>query len=308
MSARVVFMGSPEFALPSLEALAQNYDVVGVVTQPDRPAGRGRKLTPPPIRALADELGIPVIQPRRLPEVEAMSVLAGWNPDLIVVTAFGQILRAEVLELPLHGCINVHASLLPRWRGAAPIQAAILHGDTRTGITIMKMDEGLDTGPIISQQDLSLTDQDTAASLSPKLARLGARLLIESLPEYLSGNLQPTPQLGEPSYARMLKKSDGELDFTKSALHLERQIRAFHPWPGTYMIWNGQPLKILAARVAESKSRADYDKFVPGGHRIIEEQPAVMTGDGTLILDELQPAGKKSMAGRMFLQGARDWV
>ena len=199
MSARVVFMGSPQFALPSLEALAQNYDVVGVVTQPDRPAGRGRKLTPPPIRALADELGIPVIQPRRLTEVEAMSVLAGWNPDLIVVTAFGQILRAEVLELPLHGCINVHASLLPRWRGAAPIQAAILHGDTQTGITIMKMDEGLDTGPIISQQDLALTDQDTAASLSPKLSRLGARLLIVSLPEYLSGNLQPTPQLGEPA-------------------------------------------------------------------------------------------------------------
>ena len=308
MSARVVFMGSPEFALPSLESLSQNYEVIGVVTQPDRPAGRGRKLTPPPIRALADELDIPVIQPRRLPEAEAMAVLIGWNPDLIVVTAYGQILRAEVLALPQHGCINVHASLLPRWRGAAPIQAAILHGDMQTGVTIMKMDEGLDTGTILSQQDLAISDKETAASLSPKLARLGAHQLIETLPDYLRGNLQPTPQVGDSSYAGMLKKSDGELDFTQSAQHLERKIRAYHPWPGTFMIWNEQRLKIHAARTAENISRAGNDNFAPGEHVIIDEQPAVMTGDGIIIFDELQPAGKKSMAGRIFLLGARNWV
>jgi methionyl-tRNA formyltransferase len=308
MSIRVVFMGSPEFALPSLEALVQNYDVVGVVTQPDRPAGRGRKLTPPPIRALADELGIPVIQPGRLSEEDSMIELHAWKPNLVVVTAFGQILRPDVLDLPGYGCINVHASLLPRWRGAAPIQAVILHGEDRSGVTIMKMDEGLDTGPILSQRELMLSDQETAASLSPKLAQLGADLLVETLPDYLSGKLQPSPQQGESSYARMLKKSDGELDFTQSALHLERQIRAFHPWPGTYMDWNEQRLKINAARIAESKSRAANDNLVPGEHLIIDEHPAVMTGDGIIIIDELQPAGKKSMAGRMFLLGARDWV
>ena len=301
-------MGSPEFSLPSLEALAGSFDVSGVVTQPDRPAGRGRKLTPPPIKTLADELGIPVIQPRRLADGDALSMLKQWNPDLIVVTAFGQILRPEVLDLPPHGSLNVHASLLPRWRGAAPIQAAILHGDQRTGVTIMKMDTGLDTGPILSQQELAISDQETAGSLSPKLAQFGAQLLIETLPAYLNGDLQAIPQEGEPSYAPMLKKSDGELDFKQSAIALERKIRAYQPWPGTFITWNNERLKIHQARtmpiIASEKKHVD----TPGRHLILEDYPAVITGEGVLILEQVQPAGKKPMPGPVFLHGAREWI
>ena len=308
MSTRIVFMGSPDFAVPTLEVLAKNFEVIGVVTQPDRPAGRGRNMTPPPIKILAEELNIPVSQPNRLSDEESTSVLMGWKPDLVVVTAYGQILRSEVLNLPEFGCINVHASLLPRWRGAAPIQAAILHGDEKSGVTIMKMDQGLDTGPILSQRELVLYQQETAGSLSPKLSRLGAQLLIETLPKYLDGKLQPTPQQGDSTYAGMLKKSDGELDFNLSAIDLERKIRAYQPWPGTYMIWNGERLKIHSSRVADNKAFAEKDIFIPGTHLIIEERPAVMTGEGILIIDELQPAGKKSMPGQIFLQGARNWV
>ena len=301
-------MGSPEFAVPTLSALARAYEIIGVVTQPDRPAGRGRKLTPPPVKDLADELDIPVIQPNRLSDEAAMQTLKGWHPDLIVVTAFGQILRPEVLEMPQFGCINVHASLLPRWRGAAPIQAAILHGDPQTGVTIMMMDEGLDTGPILSQEEHNLSGMETAGSLSPILAKLGAQLLLTTLPEYLSGGLQPAPQEGESSYARMLKKSDGELEFTQRAIDLERKIRAYHPWPGTYTIWNGQRIKILRARVAQSQVPSDQGRLKPGEHTIIDDHPAVITGERILVFDELQPAGKKPMPGELFLRGARNWV
>ena len=187
MTPSTVFMGSPDLALPILQALAAHYPIVGVVTQPDRPAGRGQALTPPPVKVLAEKLALPVIQPRRLREPEAMERLRSWAPELIVVAAFGQILRPEVLDLPRYGCINVHASLLPRWRGAAPIQAAILHGDADTGVTIMKMDPGVDTGPLLSQRSLPISPQDTAASLSEKLSALGAELLLETLPAYLKG-------------------------------------------------------------------------------------------------------------------------
>src|SRR5512134_2078708 len=211
---RVVFMGSPDFALPALKALAEHYDVVGVVTQPDRGSGRGRELKPPPVKTLALELGIPVMQPEKLRLPEAMEQLRAWSPDLIVVAAFGQILKKDVLELPRYGCINVHASLLPRWRGAAPINAAILHGDEATGVTIMKMDVGLDTGPMLSQRSIRLTREDTAGSVFEKLSTLGADLLIETLPDYLSGKLAPVPQQEEgATYAPMLKKEEGRLDF-----------------------------------------------------------------------------------------------
>src|SRR4030042_208732 len=191
MMPRTVFMGSPEFAVPVLRKLADKYLVVGVVTQPDRPAGRGRVLKSPPIKQLADELNLPVIQPRKLSEPEVMGQLHQWAPDLIVVAAFGQILRPEVLNLPHFGCINVHASLLPRWRGAAPIQAAILNGDEQTGITIMVMDPGVDTGPILNQDSLPVTLEDTAGSLITKLSHLGAELLQDTLREYLSGKIHP---------------------------------------------------------------------------------------------------------------------
>src|SRR5512141_1991224 len=190
---KIVFMGSPDFSLAVLRALANAYDVVGVVTQPDRASGRGRELKAPPVKVLAQELGLPVMQPEKLKQPEAMEQLRAWAPDLIVVAAFGQILRKDVLELPRYGCINVHASLLPRWRGAAPINATILAGDDETGITIMKMDVGLDTGPMLRQKSIRLTREDTAGSVFEALARLGADLLLETLPDYLSGRIQPVP-------------------------------------------------------------------------------------------------------------------
>ena len=306
MSVPTVFMGSPEFALPTLRALAQEYQVVGVVTQPDRPAGRGRELTQPPVKSLALELGLPVIQPRRLREPEAMDQLRRWNPGLVVVTAFGQILRTEVLDLPPYGCINVHASLLPRWRGAAPIQAALLAGDEETGVTIMRMDPGIDTGPVLAQRSIPIRPADNGESLSQRLAELGGDLLVETLPAYLSGELVPQPQStlpGEPTYAPMLKKEDGLLDFTRPPAYLARQVRAFSPWPGAYMTWQGQPLKVHRARALDIR----HANALPGDTLVHEGLPAVVASPGLLVLEEVQPAGKKPMPGDVFLRGARNW-
>lgn len=302
MQIRTVFMGSPEFALPVLRRLASEYQVVGVVTQPDRPAGRGRVLTPPPVKILAQELNLMVIQPRRLSEPEALQKLDHWAPDLIIVAAFGQILRPAVLDLPKYGCINVHASLLPRWRGAAPIQAAILHGDEFTGITIMRMDPGIDTGPTLCQKSLPINSHDTAGTLSDKLSQLGADLLIQTLPAYLSGQaLLQAQDDSLASYAPMIKKEDGLLDFSLPAAALGRKIRAFNPWPGAFTYWNGQALKIHRAHVA------DHPSDIPGKHLIFEGQPAIATIRGLLVLDELQLAGKKIQTGQLFLRGVRNW-
>jgi len=301
-------MGSPDFALPTLKALADHYAVVGVVTQPDRPAGRGRNLTPPPVKVLAQELGLQVVQPKSLRASQAITQLRAWEPDLVVVAAFGQILRPELLDLPPFGCINVHASLLPRWRGTAPIQAAILHGDQQTGVTIMKMDPGIDTGPLLSQRAIDIHFEETGASLTPKLAQLGAELLIAILPSYLNGDLQPQAQQGEATYAPMLKKSDGQLDFTQSAEKIERKIRAFNPWPGTFLDWQGGRLKIHRVRVVDSIDQETVISAEPGKQIIYEGYPAVCTEEGSLVLVEVQPAGKKSMAGDVFLRGARDWA
>ncbi len=297
MSARVVFMGSPEFALPSLRRLAAQHAVVGVVTQPDRPFGRGRQLAPPPVKQLALQLGIPVIQPERLRRPEAMQQLRDWAPDVIVVAAFGQILRPAVLDLPPHGCINVHASLLPRWRGASPIQAAILHGDAETGVTIMRMDPGLDTGPMLSQRAISIEPDDTAGTLSQKLAGLGADLLAETLPEYLAGRLQPQPQPEEGvTTVSLLSKADGELDPAQPAEALARKVRAFHPWPGSYLPWRGGALKVLRAH-ARSGRAAPGQRLEQGG------LPALGAAGGLLLLEEVQPPGKKPMSGADFLRG-----
>jgi len=304
MSIRVVFMGSPDFALPSLSALAKVYDVVGVVTQPDRASGRGRELKAPPVKTLALELGIPVMQPEKLRDSKAMDELRLWNPDLIVVAAFGQLLRRDVLDLPRYGCINVHASLLPRWRGAAPINAAILAGDDETGVTIMKMDVGLDTGPMLAAKSIRIGRDDTAGSVFQALSTLGADLLIETLPEYLEGNLRPMPQPEEgATYAPMLKKEDGLLDFTHPAVELERRVRAMNPWPGAWLEWKGSPLKVL--RVSTSGG----DTALPSGTRLtVEGKPAIQSADGALVLEQVQPAGKKVMPGKSFLAGARDWL
>ena len=299
---KVVFMGSPDFSLPTLRALDGEYDVVGVVTQPDRASGRGREFKPPPVKTLALELGIPVMQPEKLRHPEAIDQLRAWNPELIVVAAFGQILRKDVLELPPHGCINVHASLLPRWRGAAPINAAILHGDEETGVTIMKMDVGLDTGPMLSQRSVRLTREDMAGSVFEKLSMLGADLLIETLPDYLAGRLTPTPQPEEGvTYAPMLKKEEGQLDFNHDVHELERRVRAFNPWPGAFMDFDGALLKVHRARVETGEASI-------GQRLVYQNQPAVGARGGILILEEVQPAGKKSMSGKSFLAGARNWA
>jgi methionyl-tRNA formyltransferase len=252
-------------------------------------------------------LELPTIQPQKLRVPEAMQQLRDWKPDLIVVTAFGQILRQEVLELPAYGCINVHASLLPRWRGAAPINAAILQGDQQSGVTIMRMDAGVDTGPLISQRATDIKSGETALSLAGRLAALGADLLVESLPGYLSGELTPRPQdEALATYAPMLKKEDGELDFKLSAAELERKVRAFQPWPGAYTCWQGGSLKVQRARCAsDPEIEAGLS---PGEHTIYQGWPAIRTGQGLLVLEELQPAGKKSLAGKLFLQGARNWL
>jgi methionyl-tRNA formyltransferase len=299
---RTVFMGSPDFALPTLRALVEMVRVVGVVTQPDRPAGRGRMLTPPPIKLLAQSLSIPVIQPARLREAPAMETLHSWAPELIVVAAYGQILRPAVLDLPRFGCLNVHASLLPRWRGAAPIQAAILAGDEQTGVTIMRMDAGIDTGPTLSQRSLPVLAEDTASTLSERLAVLGAQLLLDVLPGYLQGDLAalPQPETGA-TYAPMLEKAEGQLDFSHSAVNLARRVRAFNPWPGAFTFWNEQLLKIHQAHAVAASA------FSSGQLLIHEGLPAIGTSDGLLVLDIVQPAGKKPMPGDTFLQGARGW-
>jgi methionyl-tRNA formyltransferase len=303
METRIVFMGSPEFALPTLKALATNYNVVGVVTQPDRPAGRGRGLKTPAVKELAVELGLSVIQPQRLKEPEAMEQLKRWEPQLVVVAAFGQILRPEVLDLPSSGCLNVHASLLPRWRGAAPVHAAILHRDSHTGITIMKMDPGLDTGPILSQHSIPISPEDTTGSLTPRLAELGAALLVQTIPGYLAGDIKPEPQDESlATYAPMIKKAEAELDFDQPAESLERRVRAFNPWPGAYTTWGGNILKIHRAHTAQCTAAK------PGETTIHEGLPAFGTGNGILVIDELQPAGKRAMPGEVFLHGAKDWV
>ena len=304
---RVVFMGSPEYAAASLQALAAHYTVVGVVTQPDRPAGRGQAMTPPPVKILAEQLGLPILQPPKLRLPEAMQSLRAWQADLIVVAAFGQILRPEALEMPAFGCINVHASLLPRWRGAAPVTAAILHGDVQTGVTIMRMGPGIDTGPLLSQRSLEINPGDTALRLSARLAELGAELLIETLPGYLSGELTAQAQdEALATYAPQLKKEHGELDFKLSAAELERKVRAFQPWPGAFTTWPGGLLKVHRARwISDPAMEATLSA---GDHTLYQGLPAIRAAQGILVLEELQPAGKKPMAGKVFLQGARNWL
>lgn len=293
---RVVFMGSPAFAVPSLRVAAEQCTVVGVVTQPDKPAGRGRQLTPSAVKLAALELGLPLIQPDKMRE--ALPQLRSWRPDLILVAAFGKILRPEVLNLPPLGCVNVHASLLPRHRGAAPVAAALLAGDPETGVTLMKMDEGLDTGPILSARAIPISPADTAATLTARLAALGAELLRDCLPDLLAGKLAPRPQDGSrATYAPQLKKEDGLLRFTDPAVALERRVRAMNDWPGAYITYSGQSIKILRAHVRP-------DRFAAPGRVIqVDGQPALGTAEGALVLDEIQPAGKKPMPAADYLNG-----
>ncbi|HEX8991865.1 MAG TPA: methionyl-tRNA formyltransferase, partial [Anaerolineales bacterium] len=252
---RIVFMGSPEFAVPVLRTLAAHYEVAGVVTQPDRPAGRGRQLRPPAVKLAASELRLPIMQPAKLRLPEAMDQLRQWSPELIAVAAFGQILRPEVLSLPRYGCINVHASLLPRWRGAAPIQAVLLAGDSQTGVTIMQMDQGVDTGAILAQRAIQIGPDATAGSLSEELSTMGSDLLLETLPGYLAGEIHARRQDEQgATYAPMLKKEDALLDPARPADELARRVRAFNPRPGAYLDWEGDKFKVHMAHAEEGES------------------------------------------------------
>lgn len=295
-------MGTPEFAVPSLRALAGSHTIAGVITQPDRPSGRGRSLVPPPVRTAAEELGLEVRQPADVNSAASLDVLLDWKPDLICVAAFGQILSRQVLELPQAGCLNVHASLLPRWRGASPINAAILAGDSHTGVSIMKMGPGLDDGPIAAQEKVEIAPGDTAGTLSQRLAELGGDLLLRTIPPYLRGVLTLQLQAEvRATYARQLTKKDGELDFGQNAGQLARQVRAYSPWPGSYTNWQGTRLLVHQARAVGVTSPG------VGVFTTYEDCPAVGTAAGVLVLEELQLAGKSRLSGKQFLNGTPSW-
>ncbi len=296
--AKIVFMGTPDFAVPALQTLIDTQTVVGVVTQPDRPAGRGRHLRQSPVKQLALRNNLPVYQPSSLKSEESAQPLHDWAPDLIVVAAFGQILRPHILRLPPHGCLNIHASLLPRWRGASPIQHAIMAGDEESGITLMQMDKGLDTGPVYAQESLTIHDDETAASLHARLAALGGHMLGRYLDDILDGRIQATPQDDSAStYAPMIKKEAGRLDWQRSSADLDRHIRAMTPWPGAFTIWQGKTMKILKAQPVSTMSARAGQIVVKNG------QVFVGSGDTALILEQVQLAGKKKMAAADFLRG-----
>ncbi len=274
---RCVFMGTPEFAVPSLAALLRaGYDVVGVLTKEDQPAGRGQKLVASPVKQLAQAHGLTIQQPSTLRTAEAQAALAGLAPDVIVVAAYGLILPQEVLDLPRFGCINVHGSVLPRWRGAAPIAAAILAGDVEAGVSIMRMDAGVDTGPMLSAAYLPIAADDTTGTLTPKLAALGADLLARTLPRWLAGELAPIPQPEEgATYAPRITKEEGQIDWSEPAVLIERRVRAYQPWPTAYTRWNGQGLKMLRARADQGSGIRDQgsgDRSPTGRLRVVRNQ------------------------------------
>jgi methionyl-tRNA formyltransferase len=302
---KIVFMGTPDFAVPVLQTLIESHNVVGVVTQPDRPAGRGKRLRPSPVKVAAEAANIPITQPKSLRSEAAAQPLHDWQPDVIVVAAFGQILRPHVLQLPPHGCLNIHASLLPRWRGASPIQHAILAGDAETGVCLMQMDVGLDKGPVFACIPTPIVPTETAASLHDRLAELGAVLLTTHLDDVLAGKLTATPQDdAQSTYAPLIKKTDGRLDWQQTSIELDRRIRAMTPWPGAFTIWQGKMVKIKKAAVANGRLPTGK----PGQVVAFADGAAVLTGKGGLLLQEIQLAGKRATAVADFLRGHAHFI
>ena len=298
---KVIFMGTPDFAVPSLAALLDKTEVICVVTQPDRPKGRGHKLQPPPVKIFAEENNLRVIQPPKVKARAVVDELAALHPDLIVVVAFGQILSQKILDIPRFGCINVHASLLPRWRGASPIQSSVLEGDSETGVTIQQMGEGLDTGCILSQRSIPIEPSDTGGSLFDKLARLGASLATETVDDILKGRISPVPQDEEKAtYAKKIDKAMGRIDWTQSAVSIERQIRALDPWPSAYTYLDGKMLKVWKPVVGDAVG-APCGTVCDVGKETI----TVACKEGSLIIKEVQIEGKKRMSVRDFLLGYR---
>ena len=300
---RVVFMGTPDFSVGTLKALAAaGHEIVGVVSQPDKPKGRGKNLQPTPVKEAAMELGLPVYQPKKVRDPEFLEVLKELNPEVIVVVAFGQLIPKAILELAPYGCINVHASLLPKYRGAAPIQWAVIDGEAETGVTIMRMNEGLDTGDMISKVTVPVLADETGGSLFDKLSEAGAKLLVETLPSLEDGTavFEKQPEESPTAYAGMIKKSMGDLDWNRPAEELERLIRGLNPWPSAYTKMDGKTLKIWKAQVLEEE-REDQ---MPGTILLTDQQEfMVQTGKGILKITELQLEGKKRMDTSSFLRG-----
>ena len=297
---RVVFMGTPEFAVPGLTRLiaAPEFEIVGVFTQPDKPVGRKQILTPPPIKELANKHGLAVFQPLKIrPETETIRSL---NPDLIVVIAYGKIIPQEILDIPTGGCINVHASLLPKYRGAACLNAPILNGDSETGVTIMRMEAGLDTGPILRQTKIKLNGAESLSDVHDRLSSVGAELLVPTLLDFLAGKIKPQAQDdSQASYIKTLTKEDGRIKVDRGALEIERMIRAYNPWPGTYTEIGGEILKIIAVEheIAQENKVKPGQLFVAGGRLFFQ------CGQNALVVLKLQLAGKRIMNADEFING-----
>jgi methionyl-tRNA formyltransferase len=299
-TARIIFAGTPEFSLPPLQSLIDSHhEVIAVLTQPDRPAGRGRKLTQSPVKELALNSGIEVLQPDSLKDADVQTALSSVQADLMVVVAYGLLLPQAVLNMPARGCINIHASLLPRWRGASPIQTAILAGDTETGISIMQMDAGLDTGAVLYKQGITIGAHETAGELHDRLAALGGELLATKLDAILAGELPAAAQVeAGASYAGRIAKRDGLIDWSLSAVEIDRQIRAYHPWPVAHTIYNGQVLRCLKADIAVAGAAVEHAPGLIVSHD--KEALSVQTAEGLLCLTLVQLAGKKPVAARDF--------
>ena len=307
---RVVFMGTPEFAVPTLEALIAHHEVIAVVTQPDKPKGRGKAMACPPVKETAMAHDIPVYQPVRVREESFVGTLRELQPDVIVVVAFGQILPESILNIPPYGCINVHASLLPKYRGAAPMQWAIINGEKETGITTMYMAKGLDTGDMIDTVVIPIDPKETGETLHDKLSAAGGKLILQTLEELEAGTAKQIPQDDAKSrYAGMLTRALGEIDWTKSAVEIERLIRGLNSWPSAYTYLHGKTLKIWDADVAQSDARQEetaLSKTAPGTVTAVKKDCFyVQTGDGQLKVNEVQLQGKKRMSVQAFLLGNR---
>jgi methionyl-tRNA formyltransferase len=297
---RIVFIGTGEIGVPTLQALLKSeHEVVGVVTQPDKPVGRAQLIEPPPIKTALATTNIPTLQPSRIKDRQAIEKIRALEPDVIVVMAYGQILPRDILEIPKIACLNLHASLLPRWRGAAPIQASIAAGDRETGITVMYMDEGLDTGDILLQRTIEILPADTGGSLHDRLAKVAPEALLESLELLAKGSAPRTPQDNAfATYAPKLKREDGKIDWSDPADKIERQIRAFDPWPGAFMKFAGRNLKIFSAVVVDLRGK-------PGEILRDEKELVVAAGEDAVSLGDVQLEGKRRMAAAEFLRGYR---
>ncbi len=298
---RIVFMGTPDFSVPALEALVKGgHQVIAAVTQPDKPKGRGKAVLMTPVKEKALEMGIPVYQPVKVREPEFVKTLADLAPDVIVVVAFGQILPKSILEIPRYGCVNIHASLLPKYRGAAPIQWAVIDGEKETGVTTMFMNEGLDTGDMLEKEAVPLDPKETGGSLHDKLSAVGGRLILSTLKGLEDGTLKGTPQTDEGScYAKMLKKSLGDIDWTMDGAAIERLIRGLNPWPSAYTSLHGKTLKIWDADVTDREYGVEPGTVA----EVSKDQLIIQTGKGSLSVRSLQLEGKKRMDIQDFLRG-----